>query len=299
MQTAALGASGIEVSAIGMATGSLRSDRDVWEPGDENELVAAIHTALDCGITLIDTAPSYGNGSCEELVGKALLGRREGVIVATKCGLIPHGGGQPGFARCLAAESVIRECEASLRRLRVETIDLYQCHWPDTGTEIAETLGAFERLVEHGKVRAVGLVRYGMQRLADAAAAGTIASLQVPFSRLRAEADDDLIPYCHSHGIGVLAADPLARGVLADTPPGDAADDRERQLVSRLTDFATACGWSLRQLAVAWVIGHPHVAAALVPVRRPSQAHDAVAAADVHLTEHQRAEVGRILEATE
>ncbi len=310
MHTSTLGSSDIPVSSVGLATGIMRTDRDVWEPGDENELIAAIHGALELGVTLIETAPVYGNGQCEELVGKALLGRREGVAVATKCGLLPRTPAADGFRRSLTSESIVRQCETSLRRLRTSTIDLYQCHWPDPDTDIEVTFAALGQLLDEGKIRAVGLAHFGLQRLADACGAGAVAALQTGFSLLDAEAADDLIPYCAKSGIAVLADDPLMQGLLSGSfdrnAPLSATRQRDARLktprlerhlaaAERLKGFASDRGWTLRQLAVAWVTGHPGITTTLVHARRPSEVRDAVTAAGVDLTDDDRAEIQAIL----
>jgi aryl-alcohol dehydrogenase-like predicted oxidoreductase len=300
MQSVTLGTSDISVSPIGLATGTLRSDRDVWSPGDENEFVASVHMAVDLGITLIDTAPAYGQGQCESLLGKALIGRRDRVVLATKCGLLADASSDAHRKRCLAPESVVAECEASLRRLRTETIDLLQLHWPDPESDLVETFAALTRLIDAGKVRAVGLANFGLQRLADACAAGPVASLQTAYSLLDRQADDDLIPYCHKNDIALLADDPLLRGLLTGTfdasRPLSATQRRDPQFqsprfernlarVDRLRSFAALRGWPLRQLAIAWVMHRPGVTATLTAARRPSEVRDARAAADLTLSQ--------------
>ena len=299
MRLATLGPSSISVSALGLATGVLRSDHDIWEPGDENELIASVHLALEGGVTLIDTAPTHGGGLAEELVGKAIIGRREAVVLATKCGLKPHDDGRKGYARCLTPESIHRECEASLRRLRVETIDLYQCHWPDPDTPIAETLGSLDRLVEQGKIRAHGLVNFGLSRLAQARKHGAICALQVPFSLLNRDNSDDLIPYCHKIGIAVLASDPLAGGRLGDedaSTPASVSPDRGPTRRARLSALAAERNCSLSQLAITWAAGHPGITATLVPIRRPSNVRDAVDAVRRDLTDAERTRIDEILD---
>lgn len=299
MRMATLGCSTIPVSVLGLATGVLRSDRDVWEPGDDNELIASVHLGLECGITLIDTAPTHGAGLAEELVGKAIIGRRDAVVLATKCGLEPHDDGREGYARCLTAESIHRECNASLRRLRVETIDLYQCHWPDPDTPIAETLGAFDRLIEQGKIRAYGLANFGLPRLAEAREHGTICALQVPFSLLSRDHNDDLIPYCQKSDVAVLASDPLAGGRLDDndaSAPASVSPERDQSRRTHLLALAAERNCSLSQLAITWAAGHPGVTATLLSARRPSKVRDAVDAVRHDLTDAERARIDEILD---
>ena len=310
MHNATLGTSGLSISPIGLATGAMRTDRDVWVPGDENEFVASVHLALELGLTFIDTAPAYGHGQCEELLGKALIGRREGAVIATKCGLLAPETSEAGRRRCLAPESVITQCEESLRRLRIETIDLYQCHWPDPETDLAETFGALTQLLEQGKIRAIGLASFGLQRLVDACAVGQVASLQTAFSLLDRQADDDLIPYCSKNNIALLAADPLLDDMLSGTFDAtvglSASQKRNPQFqrprlarnlatVDRLGAFASDRGLTLEQLAIAWVLHRPQVTAALVRAGRPSEVRAARSAAELTLNQDDQTEINAIL----
>ena len=291
MERRPLGQSGLSVSPIALGCAAMGGDEE-WGPVDDNESIATIHSAIELGINLIDTAPTYGNGHAEEIVGKAVQSCRDEVIVATQCGLV--GGADEGESRrCLTAASIQRECERSLRRLRVEFIDLYQCHWPDPDTPIEETLGAMNRLVEQGKVRAVGLCNYGCQRLAEARAAGTFHTVQLQLSLLKRQATDELIPYCQEYQLGVLAYGALGRGLLTGALGADVhlSDARRRDpefqgrryagilaLVEKVRPVAENHGKSVGQVALNWVCEYPGVTAVIVGATRPSQIRENVGA---------------------
>ena len=165
MQLRSLGNSRLEVSCIGLGTWAMGGSIELWGHVDDRESIAAIHQALDCGINLIDTAPIYGLGHAEEIVGKAIQGRRDEVILATKCGLVFPRSERQVPTRDLSRARILRECRDSLRRLRTDVIDLYQCHWPDPETPIRETMDALVTLREQGKIRAIGLSNYGCERI--------------------------------------------------------------------------------------------------------------------------------------
>jgi len=157
MQRRPLGDSGLEVSVIGLGAWAMGGDVETWGHVDDRESTAAVHQALDCGINLIDTAPVYGHGHSEEIVGKAVQGRRHETLLATKCGLLfPEPKGQIP-ARCLTRDSVIQECEQSLRRLQTDIIDLYECHWPDPQTPVQETMDAYYEVARPTGLRYIGL----------------------------------------------------------------------------------------------------------------------------------------------
>ena len=284
MQRRPLGQSGLSVSPIALGCAGMGGD-DEWGPVDDNESIATIHSAIELGINLIDTAPTYGKGHAEEIVGNAVQSYRDEVLVATQCGLV--GGADEGETRrCLTAGSIQRECERSLRRLRVECIDLYQCHWPDPATPIEETLGAMSRLVEQGKVRVVGLCNYGCQRLAEARAVGTFHAVQLQLSLLKRQATEELIPYCQEYQIGVLAYGALGQGLLSGALRSDArfTDARRHdpefqgrryasnlELVEKVRRVAENHEKSVGQLALNWVCDFAGVTAVIVGATRPSQ----------------------------
>lgn len=281
-----------------------------WGHVDDRESIAAIHQALDLGINLIDTAPIYGLGHGEEIVGKAIHDRREDVILTTKCGLLFPGGEDELPARCLRRDSVITECEASLRRLRTDVIDLYQCHWPDPATPIRETMEALRTLLDHGKIRAIGLSNFSCDEIAAAAEFAPIHALQPSFSMLHLRAAEDLLPFCTEHALGVLPYSPLAKGLLAGkydsqtTFTGIRARDpdflgsryrKNLQTVESLRPIAEQYDKTLAQLVVNWTAGYPGVTAPIVGAKRPSQVAEIVGGIGWTLSADDRDRIDRIV----
>ncbi len=160
MQHHPLGESGLMVSTLALGPWAMGADEQTWGLVDDRESVAAIEHAIEGGINLIDTAPIYGLGHSEEIVGRAIQGKRDRVLLATKCGLMFPTSPNALPVRCLAPSSIVRECEQSLRRLHTDVIDLYQCHWPDPNTPIEETMNALVTLHTQGKIRSIGLSNY-------------------------------------------------------------------------------------------------------------------------------------------
>jgi len=283
---------------------------ETWGYVDDNESIAAIQQALDCGITLIDTAPIYGLGHSEEIIGKALRGRRHEAILATKCGLTFPTSKKETPHRCLKPESITRECEASLRRLGTDIIDLYQCHWHDPDTPIEATMSALLTLREQGKIRAIGLSNFGGEQLAEAGACGPVHALQPPFSALQPRAAGDLIPYCLEHGIAVLPYSPLAKGLLTGkfTAESGFEDVRSRdpdfvgeryqrnlQAVGKLAALAPQYEKTVGQLALNWLMDYPGVTAPIFGAKRPSQVRENAGAAGWSLSAEDRARIDRIV----
>ena len=306
MERRSLGTSGFEVSAIGLGTWSMGGNVEEWGHVDDRESIAAIHQALDSGINLIDTAPIYGLGHSEQIVGKAIKGRRSEVVLATKCGLLAPKSPKEPPVRCLTPNSILHECEDSLRRLQTDVIDLYQCHWPDPNTNIRETMNALTKLLDQGKIRAIGLSNFGCEQVAAAKEFGPVHSLQPPFSMIKRRAADDLLPYCIEHGIGVIAYGPLERGLLtgkleANTKfEGLRARDpdfvgkryrRNLEIVRSLTEIAVGYGKTMSQLAINWVAAHPGVTVTLVGAKRPSQVVENIGGIGWSITEEDRARI--------
>ena len=293
MLTRELGTSQRHVSVLAIGTAALSGNAAEWGATDDNEAVAAMHRAVDGGVNLIDTSPAYGQGRAETLVGRAVRGRREQILLATKCGMVPVNGGG-GLKTCLTPAGIVRECEASLRRLQTDYIDLYQCHEPDPHTPIRQTMEALDGLVREGKVRFIGLGHFGCQEIAAAAEFGRICSVQTPFSLLNRRAATDLIPFCQELNLGVLAHSPLALGLLAGGygPDSRITGIRSRDLnfmpprfarnlafVAKLRDIAGGYGKTVGQLAVHWVLRQPGVTTAVFGATRPSQVEEILAAA--------------------
>ena len=310
MQRRPLGDSGLEVSVIALGTWAMGGTVELWGHVDDRESIAAISQALDCGINLIDTAPIYGLGHAEEIVGNAVRGRRDQVILSTKCGLLfPKTESQPP-RRSLTYDNIMRECEHSLRRLRTDVIDLYQCHWPDPETPIRETMAALTTLREQGKIRAIGLSNYSCEQIAAAREFAPIHALQPPFSMLHRHTADDLIPYCMDAGMAVIPYGPLAKGLLTGKFTRDSrftdirAHDPEfvgtryqhnLDLVAALAKIAARYSKSIAQLAINWTGNFPGVTAPIVGAKRPSQVFENVGALGWSITEEDRARIDKLL----
>ncbi|OQB41332.1 MAG: General stress protein 69 [Candidatus Latescibacteria bacterium ADurb.Bin168] len=289
-----------------------------WGGTDDAEAVTAIRAAVDAGINTIDTAPMYGFGHSEEIVGKALKGIRDKVIVATKCGLRwNRTDGDFHFVaqdeqnrshriyKVLKPDSIIEECELSLKRLNVDVIDLYQCHWPDTTTPIADTMGALMKLKEQGKIRAIGVSNFTPAMMRECLTAAPLASDQPKYSLLAREIEADVLPFCRENGIGVIVYSPLAQGLLTGKvtmdrqfAPGDLRvntpwfqpQNRQRVLdaLGRIRPIADAHRATLGQVAINWVINAPGVTSAIVGARNAAQVRENVHAAEFRLSEEEQ-----------
>ena len=313
-----LGRAGPEISALGFGTWALAGRyRFGWGAVDDDESVATIRRAVEAGVSWIDTAPTYGDGHSEEVVGRALEPFRAGedVLVFTKCGR-PWRGGEVFFD--LRPESIRAECEDSLRRLQVERIDLFQFHWPDygTGTPVEESWGTMVELVEEGKVRWLGVCNFDVPRLEACEAIRHVDSLQPPLSLLNRHARRELIPWAHEHGTGVIAYSPMASGLLTGSfnregldrlaeddwrrkaPPfQEPALSRNLALVDTLGPIASRLGVTGASLALSWVLAVPGVTGAIVGGRRPSQLDDWLGADRLELDGRTLAEIDSAVQA--
>jgi len=295
-----LGKDGPLVSVIGFGAWAMGGAgwTYTWGEQDDESSIHGIRAALDAGVTLYDTAAVYGLGHSEELLGQALHRDRDEVFIATKGGLVWDGGGN--ISRNGSYDSIIREAEQSLRRLRTDYIDLYQLHWPDDSVPIEETVRALDKLVQDGKVRYIGLSNISASMLSEALAVRHIDSIQNSYSVLSRSIEQELLPLCEKNGVGVLAYSPLASGLLSGGYSADtrfAADDwrsqslihtgdsflRNLAIVEQLKALAAELGITVAQLAVAYVLAHPAATTALVGVRKPSHIETAVPAAHVAL----------------
>jgi aryl-alcohol dehydrogenase-like predicted oxidoreductase len=305
MRTRRLGSRGPEISVIGY--GAWEAGGDAWGPNEsEAVVVEAIQAGLDAGIDWIDTAEVYGDGVSERLVGKAIQGRRDDVVVATKVAPQPEGSG-------FRSDNVRKACEGSLERLDTDRIDLYQLHWPDAeGTPLEETWGAMAALQDEGKVGSIGVSNFDREQIERCLAIRHVDSLQPEFSMLNRE-NAELIRWCGEQGVGVVSYGPLAFGLLtgavtAETrfPPGDwrgqkqsegpfADPARSLEAVDRLRPVAERLGCSLSQLALAWNVHQPGVTAAIAGSRNPAHVRTNAAAGDIVLDETTLAELDAIL----
>jgi aryl-alcohol dehydrogenase-like predicted oxidoreductase len=317
MQTRRLGNSDLHVTPIGFGAWAIGGGgwAFAWGPQDDALSVAAIREALDLGVNWIDTAPVYGLGHSEEVVAKALEGVASRPYVFTKCGRVWDEKGQIG--KWIKADSIRRECEASLRRLRVDVIDLYQMHWPEPDEDIEEGWQAMLRLKEQGKVRWIGVSNFDVSQMGRAAKFGPITSLQPPYSMLRREVEESILPYCQRRNIGVIAYSPMQSGLLTGAWTRERlaalpADDWRREknkhfqeplfsrnlrLVELLRAIGGRHGKAPGEVAVAWVLRHPAVTGAIVGARKPGQLREVVGAADWRLTPAEVDEIDTFLKA--
>jgi aryl-alcohol dehydrogenase-like predicted oxidoreductase len=314
MKTRRLGQTDLELTVIGLGTWAIGGPWQYgWGPQEDRDSLEAIGEALECGINWIDTAPIYGCGHSEEVVGRALRQFRPRPLVATKCGLLWNS--QREKISCLDARSITAECEASLKRLGVEVIDLYQMHWPQPEEQIEEGWEAMVRLVEQGKVRYAGVCNFTVPQLERIERMAPPASLQPPYSMLQRDIEAELLPYCSRKKIGVVVYSPLQKGLLTGKfteeylktlPPDDhrvQTDPNFRQplfgrnlrIIERLKDVAAQAGMTVGQLAVAWVLRKLEVTSAIVGARRKGQIREIAPAAEAELPESLWEEVENIL----
>jgi aryl-alcohol dehydrogenase-like predicted oxidoreductase len=310
MDTRQLGTSDLHITRIGFGAWAIGGGG--WEFGwgsqDDQDSIAAIRAALDAGVNWIDTAAIYGLGHSEEVVARALEGVRNRPYVFTKCSMVWDERGKIGHS--LKAESIRRECEASLRRLRVDALDLYQIHWPDPDEDIEEGWATMAKLKEEGKVRNIGVSNFNVAQMERAQAIAPITSLQPRYSLIHREIEREILPFAARANIGVIAYSPMASGLLtgamtreriAGLPADDwrkrHSDFREPQLSRNLKLVSLLRGIGKRHLrtpgeaAVAWVLRHPAVTAAIVGARRPDQVRGVVGAADFRLSPRECAEI--------
>jgi len=318
-----LGDSQVKVSAI--TFGAWAIGGWMWGGSDKKDAVDAIHAAVDLGITSIDTAPIYGFGLSEELVGEAIAGKRQQVQILTKYGMRwdsqegnlafmseDANGKEVPIHKFAGKKSVIKECEDSLRRLRTDYIDLYQIHWPDVTTPISETMEAVAQLIQEGKVLAAGVCNYNAQQLAEAEKTLKQATDQVPYSMVERQIEEDVTPYCLEHGKGILAYSPLQRGLLTgkitDDYKFEEGDHRPNtkhfrpenrkqvnQFLDKIRPIADGYGVTLAQLVINWTIQQPAVAAALVGARDPKQVKENAKALDFMLTGEEINQINTLL----
>jgi len=318
-----LGTSDVRVSPV--IFGAWAIGGWMWGGNDEQDAVDAIRASLDHGVNAIDTAAIYGQGNSEQIVAKAIKGvPRERVVIATKCGRrwdSAEGSdpwsttdihGKPITIRSNSRrDSIVYECEQSLKRLGIDYIDLYQIHWPDRTTPVEEALRAMDDLRGQGKIRAVGVSNYDLEWLRGAVKAAPLHSLQPPFSLLNRQIErDGTLAFCREHNIGVIVYSPMERGLLTGkvTPerqfaPGDhrathkffTVENRKRVLAAleQVKPIADRHGASYAQLVINWTMNEPGITAALVGARNAEQAQHNAGAMRFTLTPDERAQVRR------
>lgn len=313
METRKLGQTDMTLTIVGLGTWAMGGPWQFgWGPQDDTDAIDTVLAALDHGINWIDTAAVYGLGHSEELVGQALRRTSHKPYIATKCGLLWNEKREK--VPCLEPGSIARECDASLDRLGIETIDLYQMHWPDPDAGIEAGWEAMARLVDQGKVRHIGVSNYSVKQLERVRKICPVASLQPPYSMLHRQVEDELLAYCSQRDIGVVAYSPMQRGLLtgrfnhkrltelaSDDHRLNHQDFQEPQfsatmaLVNRLRIIADRNGGTCAQLAIRWVLRRPEVTAAIVGARRPEQIAETVQAANWDLARNDIEEIERLL----
>jgi aryl-alcohol dehydrogenase-like predicted oxidoreductase len=303
LPTRALGRSGLDITTVGFGAWALGGGDWAfgWGSQEDADSVAAIHRAVEHGVNWVDTAAAYGLGHSEEVVGRALreLPEDRRPFVFTKCGLVwDEDDRRAEPRRHLAPGSIRRECEASLRRLGVERIDLYQFHWPDPDTPAEDSWAAMLELIGEGKVRAGGVSNFDVGLLERCEAIGHVESLQPPFSMINRAAGADVIVWCAEHDTGVIVYSPMQSGLLTGRFTREPRLSRNLELQDALRPVAERHGTSPAAVAVAWTLAWPGVTGAIVGARSPQQVDGWIDAAAIELTEDDRAELTAAIERT-
>jgi aryl-alcohol dehydrogenase-like predicted oxidoreductase len=324
MEMKELGSSGVMVTPI--AFGAWAIGGWMWGGADRNDAIKAITTAMDLGITTIDTAPAYGLGTGEKIVGEAIKGQRDKVQILTKYGLrwdAPVGqyyftskdneGRQVDIYRDASRERIIAECENSLKDLGTDYLDLYQIHWPDPLTPVEETMSAIEQLLKQGKIRAAGVCNYPVEGMKEAGKFISLVSNQVPYSMVRREIEQDVIPWCMKNGLSVLPYSPLQRGLLTGKIKPDYrfndGDSRPstpyfkignlikiNKFLDKIKPVAAARKVSLAQLVLRWTMQRPGITCVLAGARNPEQVKENAGALQFELSDEEMETINRYLD---
>jgi aryl-alcohol dehydrogenase-like predicted oxidoreductase len=310
MQTKRLGSSDLNITPIGIGAWAIGGGGWAfgWGPQDDDDSIAAIHAALDRGINWIDTAAVYGLGHSEEVVARAVRDRSPKPYVFTKCARVWNERGEIG--KSLKADSIRGEVEASLRRLQVDVIDLYQIHWPEPDEELEEGWTTMAELKREGKVRNIGVSNFNASQMKRAQAIAPITSLQPPYSLISPEIEESILPFAQANNIGVIVYSPMKSGLLSGTMTHERvaalpADDFRRRvpnfqepllsknlaLAELLGEIGKRHGRSAGEVAIAWTLRHPAVTGAIVGMRNASQVDGVIGAADFRLTPEELAEI--------
>ncbi len=314
-----IGLSGIKCSVVGLGTWG--TGGWMWGGADENESIDAIHAAIDMGINLIDTAPIYGFGKSEEIVGRAIADRREKVLLITKCGQVWHtdkgthafDDGDRQVYHYLGPESIEYELEQSLQRLRTDYIDIYMVHVPDSTTPVEETMSKLIALKEEGKIRAIGVSNMTYSQLIEYHRAGPLDCDEEKYSMLDRSIEAQQIPYCRNHDVALIAYSPLSQGLLTgkiSPATSFTGDDMRRKnfrfepenlaiirdMLSEIEPIAADHRLTLSQLAIAWTISHPGVTHVLAGARRSDQARENAIAGDAFLSDETLSELQTIID---
>lgn len=302
MRYANLEALDVRLSCLGLGGEQLGGHS--WGKVSEKEMVGAVHRALERGVTLFDTAPIYGLGHSEEVLGKALSAARKGVIVATKVGLAWKKDKQFEKSTDSSPATIEKEVDASLKRLGSDYIDIYQIHWPDPDTPIEETLLVMKKLKQAGKIRCLGLCNFSLELLKEAVKYGEIGTVQIPYNLIDREYESDVLPFCSEHKITVLAYSPIARGFLSgkydnkstfgvddrrsrreDEYFQDAASTKNLSVLEKLKIVAGKLNKTPSQIALRWVLESPCITCAIFGAKTIAQVEENVTASDFTLSQ--------------
>ncbi len=312
MEMRKLGNSDMEISVIGMGAWAIGGGgwEFAWGPQDDRDSLAALREGLDRGINWIDTAAAYGLGHSEEVVARVLEGLKPRPYVFTKCSLVWNERGEIGHS--LKADSIRRECEASLRRLKLDVIDLYQIHWPIPDEDIEEAWTEMANLKDEGKVRYIGASNFDAKQMRRALEIAPITSLQPPYSLLARQAEDEVLPFAADHSIGVIVYSPMYSGLLsgrmtrqriARLPDDDWRKANRNfqepmlshnlRLVELLREIGLDHGRTAGEVAIAWTLNNPAVTAAIVGVRNARQVEGVVGAGEFRLSRKELEEIAQ------
>ena len=314
MQKKQLGNSDMMITPIGVGAWAMGGGgwQFAWGPQDDNDSIEAIHAALDKGLNWIDTAAVYGLGHSEEIVAKALAGRSNRPYVFTKCERVWDENGKIGGS--LKRESVRKEMEDSLRRLKVDVIDLFQIHWPLPDEDVEEGWAALAELKREGKARWIGVSNFNKKQLDRAQKIAPVTTLQPPYSIVSPEIEAEAFPHCQAHNIGVIVYSPMKSGLLsgkmtreriAQFPKDDFRGNtpnfkepllsRNLRLAELLREIGARHGRTTGEVAIAWTLRHPAVTAAIVGVRTAAHVDGVIGAATFRLSEAEVDEIGRFM----
>jgi len=315
MQTRQLGNSDMQITRLGLGTWAIGGGGWAfgWGPQDDEASIATIHRAIDLGINWIDTAAVYGLGHSEEIVAKALKGRSDRPYVFTKGSRVWNDQGE--ITSSLKEQSLRREVENSLRRLEVDTIDLYQLHWPNPDPDIEEGWSTLAKLKSEGKLRYIGVSNFSVEQMERARKIAPITSLQAPYSLIKRDIEHDILPYCQEHNIGVIVYSPMMSGLLSGKMTRERIDNfpeddwrkrneefqeprlsRNLKLASLLQDIGYPYNRTTAEVAIAWTLRHPAVTGAIVGGRRPEQVDEIIGAAEFRLSESELEQIEKFLQ---
>ncbi|UNL86273.1 aldo/keto reductase [Priestia koreensis] len=313
MEKTKIGTSDVEASRIGLGTWAIGGW--MWGGSDERESIKTIHSALDKGITFIDTAAVYGFGNSEEIVGKAIkeYGNRDNIVIATKTALDWTKGDQPEPFRNASKERIYKEIKDSLHRLQTNYIDLYQVHWPDPHTPISETAAAMKELYDEGLIRAIGVSNFSTEQMEEFKQVAPLHSVQPPYNLFERDIEKDILPYAHKNNIATILYGSLCRGLLSGKMSADRqfdGDDLRNNdpkfqqpnfdhylaAVHDLDQLAKdRYGKTVLHLAVRWILDQPGASVALWGARRPDQVDVVGEMVDFHVDDETKKDIDQIL----